>query len=75
MKVPIHVAKAQLSKLIDRACAGESVVVAKGKKEMVRLVPVESASGRKFGAMRGKAAVDESFFAPLPEEELDAWQQ
>jgi prevent-host-death family protein len=75
MRIPIHRAKAELSKLIDRACAGEPVVISKGKREMVRLVPVEGATGRVFGAMRGRATVTDAFFEPLPAEELDAWQQ
>ena len=75
MKVPIHEAKAQLSKLIERACAGEPVIIARGKKPMVQLVPVAGARGREFGAMRGRAVVTDEFFESLPPDELDAWQQ
>ncbi|MBI5508764.1 MAG: type II toxin-antitoxin system prevent-host-death family antitoxin [Deltaproteobacteria bacterium] len=74
-QVPIHTAKAQLSSLIARACAGESVVISKGKKPVVRLVPVAGVSGRQFGSMRGLARVTDAFFEPLPPEELDAWGQ
>ncbi|MBI2569093.1 MAG: type II toxin-antitoxin system prevent-host-death family antitoxin [Candidatus Schekmanbacteria bacterium] len=75
VSIPIHVAKAKLSELIERACAGETVVIAHGKRPMVRLVPVDGATGRAFGAMKGRATVTESFFDPLPAEELDPWQQ
>ena len=71
---PIHEAKANLSRLIERACAGEVVVIAKGKRPMVRLVPVEGATGRRFGSMRGRASVTDAFFEPLPDEELEAWE-
>ncbi|MEE8409663.1 MAG: type II toxin-antitoxin system prevent-host-death family antitoxin [Myxococcota bacterium] len=64
--VAIHEAKARLSKLIERACAGESVIIARGKRPMVRLVPVDASKGRKFGAMRGRATVTDAFFDPLP---------
>ena len=75
MQVNIHDAKTQLSKLIERACHGEEVVIAKAGKPVVRLIAVEPrARGRKFGALRGKACVDERFFEPLPEEELQAWE-
>lgn len=37
----IHEAKTQLSKLIERAEAGEEVVIARAGKPAVRLVPVE----------------------------------
>ena len=72
----IHAAKTHLSRLIKRACAGEDIVIARGKEPMVRLVPVDAAKPkREFGAMRGKVRVDDSFFVPLPQDELDAWEQ
>ncbi len=72
--VPVHVAKTQLSKLIARACAGEDVVIARGKIPMVRLVPVHAVKpARKFGAWRGRIRVDKAFFDPLPEAELERW--
>jgi prevent-host-death family protein len=75
-QVTIHAAKTNLSKLIEEACAGEEVVIARGKKPVVRLVPVASAKkGRRFGARRGRARVDDAFFEPLPEDELAAWER
>ena len=72
----IHAAKTHLSKLIKRACAGEDIIIARGKEPMVRLVPVDAPKPkREFGAMRGKVRVDDSFFVPLPQDELDAWEQ
>jgi len=32
------------------------------------------AAARRFGAMRGRARVDDAFFEPLPESELAAWE-
>ena len=72
--VPIHEAKAKLSKLIERACSGEQIVIARGQRPMARLVPVAAPVGRKFGAMHGKATVDKAFFEPLPDEILAAWE-
>ena len=72
--IPVHAAKTNLSRLIDRACAGEDVVIARGKTPVVRLVPVlASPPKRAFGAMRGKARVTKEFFEPLPDDELEAW--
>jgi prevent-host-death family protein len=72
---PIHKAKAGLSKLVARACAGEEVVIARGKRPLVRLVPVnQPVPERKFGALRGKLVVNDTFFDPLPEAELAAWE-
>ncbi|MFZ5478820.1 MAG: type II toxin-antitoxin system Phd/YefM family antitoxin [Myxococcota bacterium] len=73
--VPIHAAKTHLSRLIERACSGEEVVIARGDRPVVRLVPIEPpARARAFGALRGKVHVDASFFEPLPEEEIARWE-
>lgn len=67
--VTIHAAKTNLSRLIERACAGEEVIIARGKIPVVRLVPVAPAFlGRKFGVLRDRLAIDDSFFDPLPDE-------
>ena len=74
--VTIHKAKTNLSRLIEDACAGEDVVIARGKVPVVRIVPVKlAARGRKFGAMKGRAKVDAKFFEQLPADELAAWER
>lgn len=71
--VPIHKAKTELSRLVERALAGEEVVIARAKQPVVRLVPVSRPGpNRKFGALKGKIVVDDTFFEPLPAEELGA---
>ena len=75
-RVTIHAAKTNLSRLIEWACAGEDVVIARGAQPVVRLVPVGSGPpARRFGAMRGRARVTAAFFEPLPPEELEAWER
>ena len=72
----MHAAKTHLSKLIARACAGEDVVIARGRTPVVRLVPVSKAKPRRrFGAMRGRAKTTKAFFAPLPQEEIESWER
>jgi antitoxin (DNA-binding transcriptional repressor) of toxin-antitoxin stability system len=74
--ITIHKAKTELSRLIERACRGEEIVIARGKKPVERLVAIEDKQGqRKPGALRGKLKVGPEFFEPLPPEELDAWGQ
>jgi prevent-host-death family protein len=74
--VTVHAAKTHLSKLIERACAGEDVVIARGRTPVVRLVPLKKvAPRRRFGAMRGRAQTTKAFFAPLPPEELKGWER
>lgn len=74
--VTIHAAKTNLSKLIEKARRGEEIVIARGSEPVVKLVPVGQASPeRRFGALKGRISLDASFFEPLPEKELDAWEQ
>ena len=71
----VHEAKTQLSRLIERAEAGEEVVIARGRTPVVRLVPVHAATvERRFGAMKGRATVTAAFFEPLPAGELNGWE-
>lgn len=72
--ITIHKAKTNLSRLIEDACQGEEIVIARGKKPMVRLVPVSDGTGeRKPGWLKGKLTVGREFFEPLPDEELSRW--
>jgi prevent-host-death family protein len=73
--VTIHQAKTNLSRLIEKACSGEEVVIARGSKPVVRLVPIVNARGdRKPGLLKGRLHVGPEFFEPLPPEELEAWE-
>lgn len=73
--VNIHQAKTQLSRLLVRVEAGEEVVIARNGKSVARLVRFRERGKRRFGALRGKINIDESFFDPLPESELAAWER
>jgi prevent-host-death family protein len=71
----IHEAKTNLSKLIEEACQGEDVVIARGSDPVVRLVPIADVKGhRQPGALRGKFHVGPEFFEPLSDEELARWE-
>ena len=64
----IYEAKTQLSKLVERAAAGEEIVIARGGRPMARLVPLERATGpRTLGAYRGTMWIAPDF-DELPEE-------
>ena len=74
MIVTITEAKARLPSLIDLALSGEEVVIARRGKALVRLTPVQTLTKKRvFGSMKGKIALDETFFDPLPEDELALW--
>lgn len=76
--VTVHQAKTHLSKLIAAAERGEEVVIARGDKPAVRLVPFTpefaTPPTRRFGALREEGRFDDSFFDPLPEDELRRWE-
>jgi prevent-host-death family protein len=71
--VNVHEAKTHFSKLLERAHGGEEIVLAKAGKPYARLVPLESEQPRVPGLAKGK--LDKTFFDPLPEDELKAWNQ
>jgi prevent-host-death family protein len=65
--VNVHEAKTHLSRLLDRAHAGEEIVIAKSGAPYARLVPLASRSpGRLAGTLRAKVRLDEAFFEDLP---------
>jgi prevent-host-death family protein len=71
-QVNVHQAKTHFSRLLDRAHAGEEILIAKNGEPYARLVPLEKPKRREPGMLKGK--LEESFFDPLPEEELEAWE-
>jgi prevent-host-death family protein len=74
--VTIQAAKTHLSKLIEKACQGEQIVIARGTEPMVKLVPLRQRSPeRRFGALKGRISLDASFFEPLAENALHAWER
>jgi len=63
-------AKAQLSRLIERALAGEEVIISKHGKPLVKLVPYERDTGPRDMSVRiweGEVRMAEDF-DELPEE-------
>jgi prevent-host-death family protein len=69
--VNVHAAKTHLSQLLERAHAGEEIIIAKAGKPYARLVPLEPRARRSLGFV--SAPINDAFFEPLPEDELDAW--
>jgi prevent-host-death family protein len=73
--VTIHEAKTNLSRLIEKACSGEEIIIARGSEPVARLVPLADIKGRRQpGSLKGKLRVSREFFEPLPAAELDAWE-
>lgn len=74
--VNMHEAKTSLSRLVERALAGEEVVIARKGKPLVKLVPVEKQRKQRVpGRYKGKIWIAPDCFEPLSEEELDLWEK
>lgn len=74
LTVNVHEAKTTLSKLLEQVEKGEEVVIARAGKPVAKLTAVEEKpKGRKPGQWKGYVLPD-SFFDPLPEEELKLWE-
>ena len=55
MSVNIHEAKTHLSRLVDRAAAGEEIIIARAGKPLARLVAYQPpVAERQLGAWHGK---------------------
>ena len=69
--VSIHEAKTHFSKLVNQALQGEDIIIARGGKPLLRLVPYtasENATVRRGGQLRDILQIREDFDAPLPDD-------
>jgi prevent-host-death family protein len=58
----IHEAKTNLSRLIDRAEAGEEIVIARAGKPVVRMIAYREATPKRTpGAWKGKVKMSRDF--------------
>jgi prevent-host-death family protein len=67
----IHEAKTHLSRLVEKAAAGESFVIAKAGKPLVKVVPIEQDEAKKpqrLGFMAGQFNVPADFDEMFSEE-------
>ena len=72
--VNVHEAKTHLSRLLTDVEEGEEVVIARNGKPVARLVAVNQRGKRQPDVLKGKITIPDSFFDPLPEEELRLWE-
>lgn len=67
----LYEAKTSLSKLVDRAAAGEQIIIAKAGRPLAKLVPLGNGlTPRRPGGWEGKVRIAADFDAPLPPEVL-----
>ena len=69
--VNVHDAKTQLSKLIEKAAAGNDVVIARGGKPVARLTRLGSSKRKlKFGILKGEIKISADFDASVSSDVL-----
>ena len=74
MKVNLYEAKTQLSALVERAAAGEEVIIAKAGRPVARIVALPSSRPpRRPGRAKGEIRIGSDFDAPLPPDIADAF--
>jgi len=70
----MHEAKTKLSQLVERADAGEEIIIARNGKPVARLVPVVSTNSLAavYGALRGRVHFADDF-DELPDDIAEAF--
>ena len=71
--VNVSEAKARLTELIQRAEAGEKVIISRRNQPVIELRPIVAKAARptpQFGLCAGDFKISDDFDAPLPEELL-----
>ena len=66
-------AKTHLSRLLARVEKGETIVIARDGRPVARIEPIAPIGERELGFV--DYHLPDSFFDPLPEDELAAWEQ
>lgn len=76
LKVNLYEAKSQLSSLVDRAAAGEEIVIAKNGKPLARLVALpRRLAPRRLGLLAGKLPISPELEAPIDLELFEAFAE
>lgn len=76
IKLNIHEAKTHLSKYLAKLKAGDRIVLCKHNHPIAEITPLPEASDRPrpIGLAKGRFTVPRSFFEPLPDELLHAFE-
>ncbi len=74
--INIHEAKTHFSKLINLACQGEEIIIAKAGIPLIRLVPIVNRKTERVpGTAKEKISISENFDDPLPADILKEFEK
>jgi prevent-host-death family protein len=72
--VSVHEAKTHLSRLLREIAEGREIEITNRNRVVARIVPPATSKKKPLlGAFKGQFKLDDSFFDPLPEDELALW--
>ena len=76
IRLNVHEAKTHLSRYLARLEAGETIVLCRRNEPIaeIRPLPRPAAEPRPFGLSKGEFSVPPSFFEPLPDDEIAAFE-
>ncbi len=73
--ISISAAKANLSRLVDQAAAGEDIIITRHGRRVARLTALEAGPRkRRLGGLKGRMRLPDSFDDPLPDWLLDMFE-
>ena len=66
IQVNIHIAKAQLSELIQKALLGEEIIIARDNKPIAKIIPFQAKKSKRcLGLAKGLITMAPDFNDPL----------
>ncbi|MDP3559044.1 MAG: type II toxin-antitoxin system Phd/YefM family antitoxin [Legionellaceae bacterium] len=72
----IYEVKTHLSKLVDQAHNGETIIIAKSGKPWAKIIPFDSPKKQfKFGTMEGQIKISEDFNNSLSNEIINLFEK
>lgn len=76
IKLNIHEAKPHLSKYLAKLKDGDRIVLWRRNRPVAEITPLPDAPARprSIGLAKGQVVIPRSFFEPLPEETLQAFE-
>ena len=72
----IYDVKTHLSKLVEQAHDGETIIIAKAGKPWAKIIPFETPKKQfKFGTMKGQIKISDDFNDPLPDSMMQSFEE
>ncbi|HEU0197512.1 MAG TPA: hypothetical protein VFQ88_09900 [Nevskiaceae bacterium] len=76
VQLNLYAAKSQLSRLVEEAGQGKTVIIAKAGKPVAALGPLTSSQRTiRLGLMKGRIRIGTDFDDPLPDDELALFEK